>query len=124
MLSNALFAYGTLMSGQVRHHLLNSANVVSIEPAHVQGTLVHLGGYPGLLLSSDDSAAVAGELITMRTLSEQLLEMLDREEGDEYRREKVTVQRHGCATVTAWTYVFVGDASGRPLIASGDWRGA
>jgi gamma-glutamylcyclotransferase (GGCT)/AIG2-like uncharacterized protein YtfP len=63
-MSASLFVYGTLMRGQVAHHLVADARLV--EPALLVGAelVVLPEGYPALFETDAPSACVHGELLT------------------------------------------------------------
>ena len=118
---NHLFAYGTFMKDQPRHHLLERARVTSITPASVSGELVNLGEYPGLRLSAYAKTRVMGELIEFEAL-DTLIDELDQVEGPEFRRELVNVALPNGGNHFAWTYVLASNTGNLPVIQSGDWR--
>jgi len=116
-----LFAYGTLMKGEARHHLLEPARITSIVAASISGELVNLGEYPGLRLSPYIKTRVCGELIELEALDD-IMEKLDAEEGPQFRREMVNVTAENGRTQFAWTYVLASNAPSLPVIESGDWH--
>ncbi len=126
---NAVFTYGTLMSGQARHDLLASKVRRAHGPAHVSGAaLIHIDWYPGLILS--DGGLVHGELYEVNDVAATLGELdayedfagYGRQESL-YRRSLITVVTEG-GTTLAWTYVFLGDATGFRPIPTGRWPDA
>lgn len=123
---NRLFAYGTLMRGQPSHRLVADRLGARREPASLaSATLVRIDWYPGLVLGSE--GMVHGELFELDDV-EATFQRLDPYEdftgyGDErslYLRAIVRV-RTSKTDAPAWTYVFRGDTSGLPTIASGRW---
>jgi gamma-glutamylcyclotransferase (GGCT)/AIG2-like uncharacterized protein YtfP len=120
-----LFAYGTLMEGFARHPLLGPA--VLEGPGRLRGSLLDLGGYPGVVL--DDGGWVQGELYRVPDLAARLAR-LDRAEGYDpahqagslYLRRRVVVHVVDGPPRDAWLYVYNGPAGGGPRIPSGDWR--
>jgi gamma-glutamylcyclotransferase (GGCT)/AIG2-like uncharacterized protein YtfP len=118
---NHLFAYGTLMRGESRHHLLAPGGMKSILPASVSGELIDFGEHPGLRLSSYAKTRVTGELIEFEALDE-IIGKIDEEEGPEFRREIVNVSRDDDRNCFAWTYVLASDDESGRVIESGDWR--
>ena len=120
-----LFAYGTLMAGFVRHRLLGPAALEA--PGRVRGSLLDLGGYPGVVL--DDGGWVQGELYRVPDLAARLAR-LDRAEGYDPADQagSLYLRRRGVVHVAdgpprdAWLYVYNGPAGGGPRISSGDWR--
>lgn len=125
----ALFVYGTLMRGECRHAAIRDAGVQTALLAQSPGTLVDLGGYPGLFRGAPDATEVEGEFIAPDRLDE-LLPRLDRIEGFRgfgvsgslYRRTIVDVHVGDGRIREAWTYALVDPSPSAPRIASGCWR--
>jgi gamma-glutamylcyclotransferase (GGCT)/AIG2-like uncharacterized protein YtfP len=126
---NSVFAYGTLMRGERSHDLVALRLQTTHNPARVSGaSLVRIDWYPGLVLSAE--GVVHGELFELDDVGAALDELDSYEDFDGYRngdslyrRSLVRAHTNGGA-VLAWTYVFLGDADGLPVIASGRWSGA
>ena len=119
---NRLFVYGTLMQGEVRHHLLLAGGIQSISPASIAGELLDFGEYPGLQLSTGTKGRVAGELVEFESL-DKIIAALDEEEGPDFRRELVNVTLPNGRGRFAWTYVLAAEAGrGGNAISSGNWR--
>jgi gamma-glutamylcyclotransferase (GGCT)/AIG2-like uncharacterized protein YtfP len=87
----------------------------------VRGVLYHLGKYPGLILSNT-AGWVYGEVY--RLTDEQLLIELDEYEGSSFERVTVDALLDSGATEQCWVYIYRGDVSGHPVIASGDYQAA
>jgi gamma-glutamylcyclotransferase (GGCT)/AIG2-like uncharacterized protein YtfP len=127
--ANWVFAYGTLMRGERSHDLVALRLRSTDNPARVSGAaLIRIDWYPGLVLSAE--GVVHGELFELDDVGAALDELDPYEDfgGYEdadslYRRSLVRAHTNGGA-VLAWTYVFLGDADGLPVIASGRWSGA
>ena len=117
---NALFAYGTLMTGESRHQMLERARIKSVRAASISGELLDMGEHPGLRLSSYSGHRVQGELIEFEEL-DTILPELDAEEGPEFRREIVNVTVES-GNHFAWVYVLAGNNKNLKAIDSGDWR--
>jgi len=126
---STIFAYGTLMRGERSHDLLAPRVRRSLGEAQVRGaSLVHIGWYPGLVLSEQGS--VHGEVYELDAI-DTALQDLDRYEDFEgyesgrslYRRSLMTVVTSSGPQL-AWTYVYLGDASGLQRIPSGRWSAA
>ena len=118
---NWVFAYGTLMKGQSRHHLLEPAEIKSVLPASLAGELLDFGEYPALRLMSSGNSRVRGELIELGAL-DKVLEQIDEEEGPQFRREIVNATADSGETQFAWVYVIASEKSDAPPIRSGSWR--
>lgn len=122
-----LFVYGSLLSNipsSMSKFLRRRATLIG--KASTPGALYDLGMYPGFVAGGDEE--VKGELYHLNPESEeQTLEMLDAYESvtgepeDEYARVEVPVRVSGGGLFKAETYVFVGDAEGKPAIPRGDY---
>jgi gamma-glutamylcyclotransferase (GGCT)/AIG2-like uncharacterized protein YtfP len=124
-----LFVYGTLLPGEERHPVLGRHGASTGEAASVQGTLLDLGAYPGLIVEGA-TTRVRGEVYDVPD-SERFFVELDGIEmfngfgvsGSTYRRALVRADRPGRASTLAWTYLYGGRRAGIRVIDSGDWRG-
>jgi gamma-glutamylcyclotransferase (GGCT)/AIG2-like uncharacterized protein YtfP len=119
-----MFVYGTLMTGEPRHHLLEAGGIRSITPASISGELLDMGEYPALRLSSHTNRRVYGELIEFEAL-DKVIDRVDEEEGPAFRREFVNVTLDNGTSHFALTYVLASDAglTHARHIESGRWRG-
>ena len=131
-MTHKLFVYGTLMPrardrmGQ-RARACLSASGVWRGTASLKGVLYDLGGYPGLVESMDEAAAVTGALIELAE-PRQVFPWLDRYEGVDPRRpgmadyRRVTRDVQGLmGLVKAWVYICPQVPHGARPIAGGDW---
>lgn len=109
-----VFVYGTLLRGEVNHHLLAGARWLGAHRTQPCFTMYLLGAYPGV--SRGGGTAVSGEVFR---LSGAGLRRLDRLE--EFPR---LYDRHLITTAfgRAWIYLYRGDTRDRPRIRGGDWR--
>jgi gamma-glutamylcyclotransferase (GGCT)/AIG2-like uncharacterized protein YtfP len=116
-----LFVYGTLRSRAPMHGLL-AGEVDSLGPARVCARLLDLGAFPGLVAALAADEWVHGELYRIHPgLADEVLERLDRYEGDFFvRAEEITVDESG-SEVRALLYRYVGDTSGARHVVAGDW---
>ncbi len=123
-----VFAYGTLMRGEVRHAPAVRAGLVSARSARARGRLHDLGAYPGMVL--EGSRDVQGELLSFADPA-VALRVLDRIEearphcapGGPYRRTILTVRDAEGQERRAWAYVMErARVASAPVIASGSWR--
>ncbi len=126
---DAIFAYGTLMSGQRGHDLLAPRVRRACGPAHVAGaSLVRIDWYPGLVLRAD--GAVHGEVYELEQVTATLEELDSYEDFEGYGRESSLYRRSLVRAFTkggpvlAWTYVYLGDFEAFRLIPSGRWADA
>jgi gamma-glutamylcyclotransferase (GGCT)/AIG2-like uncharacterized protein YtfP len=125
----AIFAYGTLMSGERGHDMLAPRVRRAHGSAHVVGaSLIHIDWYPGLVLS--DGGSVHGELYELDDVAATLAQFDSYEDfsgydGEDslYRRSLVSAVTTG-GSILAWTYIYLGDADAFPLIPSGRWASA
>ncbi|HXL56061.1 MAG TPA: gamma-glutamylcyclotransferase family protein [Chitinophagaceae bacterium] len=125
-----IFVYGSLRKGF--HH--PAYNYISryfsfVSNARVKGVLSDMGDYPAAAPVTGESFII-GELYTIKNEEEFLwaIEQLDDyeglhvEEGEKplFRREITDVYISENKKTQAWVYWFNGDATGKPVIASGD----
>jgi gamma-glutamylcyclotransferase (GGCT)/AIG2-like uncharacterized protein YtfP len=115
--------YGTLRKGvdnELARYLASVAH--RLGDGRVCGRLYHLGSYPGMKLSGDESDQVFGDLYELPD-AEAVLPVLDDYErcGEEYERRVITVSLSDGTTTEAWIYVYLGDVSNKPRIVSGDY---
>ena len=115
-----VFVYGTLMSGEGNHRLLDHNGARLLGPAVTAPSfdLVSLGGFPAMF--ADGDTAIAGELYEVDAAT---LEDLDRLEGHPrfYRRQRIALADG--ARVEAYVLPRDSFAAERATpIASGDWR--
>ena len=112
-----VFAYGTLMRGYERHRLLEPS-CTFLGSGRVRGRLVKLRGYPGLV---EGRGSVLGEVY--RLDDPELLPVLDREEGYNFERRRITVTLTRGRRARAWVYRYRGSQLRAVLIPDGA-RGA
>lgn len=124
-----LFVYGSLRSGfRTAAYEYISRYFDLVGEARVKGKLFDMGSYPAGTPSRDNSF-ITGELYRAKNPDEfsWAIGQLDDYEGvnaeaDEmqlYRRELTEVYINNSVT-HAWIYWYMGDVSGKALIASGD----
>jgi gamma-glutamylaminecyclotransferase len=112
-----VFVYGSLLSGEPNHRILASARCVGETHTERRFALHDLGAYPAMVAGG--AHAVVGEVyeVDARTLAS-----LDALEGHPrfYRRTTIELADGSSAE----TYLLApAQVEGRPLIASGNWRG-
>jgi gamma-glutamylcyclotransferase (GGCT)/AIG2-like uncharacterized protein YtfP len=120
-----LFVYGSLRSdlGDLRPiqskaaYTLLVGKAVSEGPASVAGRLYAPAWYPGYV--PDVSGQVRGEVWAVEDPG--VLSQLDVFEGEPYVRDRCEAWLEDGRQVTAWTYRYVADIAGVPLIPSGDY---
>lgn len=125
-----LFVYGTLLE-EVGHpcHSILAERAEFVAQATCQGTLYHLGEYPGVQISPGRSEVVHGALYRL-TDPERTLIKLDAYESHYphnptaslFRREAVEVFQANAGPLTAWVYLYNRSVAGKPRIRSGDYR--
>jgi gamma-glutamylcyclotransferase (GGCT)/AIG2-like uncharacterized protein YtfP len=95
-----VFVYGTLVPGG-RYYDVVDRFVGAHRPATVRGHLYDTGqGYPAATFA-DDAPELRGVVLTL-TDAEAALAHLDRFEGDEYRRVRVTTSDGRVAVAYEW----------------------
>lgn len=124
-----LFVYGSLRSGfQHPAHEYISKHFMLVSEAKVKGRLYDLGDYPAAMPTSEDFF-ITGELYELKKAGEfewaiaQLddYEGLNPEEGEApLFTRKLTEVFYDSQSTEAWMYWYNHDASGQPLIPSGD----
>jgi gamma-glutamylcyclotransferase (GGCT)/AIG2-like uncharacterized protein YtfP len=123
-----VFVYGTLMQGEFRSHTLAQHASKPPQIGEVNGTLYHLGDYPGMLPSMNGQ--VHGEIYELDDVFHGL-QSLDRVEGfygfgasdSLFKRTIVKVNVDG-GYVWAWTYIYGESIDESLKIPSGRWRTA
>ncbi len=124
-----LFVYGSLRSGfrsPVYEYI--SRFFTFVGDAKAKGKLYDLGDYPAAIPVSEDYF-ILGELYTIKNEQEfsWAMAQLDDYEGVNveaneerlYQRKITDVFINDLAT-PAWVYWYIGDVTGKPVIASGD----
>jgi len=126
---SAIFAYGTLMSGERSHDMLATRVRRSHGSAHVVGaSLIHIDWYPGLVLS--DGGSVHGEVYELDDVAATLEQFDSYEDFSGYEGADSLYRRSLVSAITtsgsilAWTYIYLGDVAAFPLIPSGRWTSA
>jgi gamma-glutamylcyclotransferase (GGCT)/AIG2-like uncharacterized protein YtfP len=126
---SAIFAYGTLMRGERSHELISQRVRNAHGPAAVSGaSMVRIDWYPGMIL--DDGGIVHGEVYELDDVAAALADLDSYEDfsgydstDSLYRRSLVRAVANGASRL-AWTYVYLGDRAGFPVLPSGRWTGA
>lgn len=119
---NKIFVYGTLLSGEVRHSLIQELTDGIFTPGIALGELLNFGAWPGMI-SGD--GVVIGELYTLTDV-DQALDVLDVIECVSiglFRREVVDILSDD-GVDEAWVYFF-NDTDMEKLgkiIESSNWR--
>jgi gamma-glutamylcyclotransferase (GGCT)/AIG2-like uncharacterized protein YtfP len=117
-----IFVYGTLRRAAPMHALLRGAPFVA--GAHLQARLWDLGAFPGVTDSKSGRDRVTGELFRLpaaETERADLLDSLDRYEGDAFERAVREVTAGDGTRHRAYVYLFAGRTRGARRIASGDY---
>lgn len=113
-MQHQVFVYGTLLRGEVNHHLLTGAGFLGPHRTAPCFTLYLLGAYPGAVPAG--GTAITGEVYRVDRAG---LARLDRLE--EYPR---LYDRRAIPTPwgRAWVYLYRGPVRDCPVLAGGDWR--
>ena len=120
---SVVFVYGLLMQGHELHHHLEGGRFVG--EGRVDGALVSLGRYPGLI---EGSGSVRGELYRFADLP-SVLDVLDDIEEFEptdpsrslYLRIATTAHTQE-GDIEVWVYRYNGPMDAAVPISSGDWN--
>jgi gamma-glutamylaminecyclotransferase len=113
-MQHQVFVYGTLLRGEVNHHLLAGAEFLGPCRTEPCFTLYLLGAYPGAVQAG--GTAIMGEVYGVDKAG---LARLDRLE--EYPR---LYDRRPIPTPwgRAWVYLYRGSVRDCPVLPGGDWR--
>lgn len=117
-----LFVYGTLKSGfrnRFARCLRREAKLLG--PARTQGRLYRVRWYPGMRPARSPEEVVTGELYRLRHPA-KTLEVLDRYEGECYRRELHFAIRDTGRPVRAWVYIYRFALPEHRALPSGKWK--
>jgi gamma-glutamylaminecyclotransferase len=111
-----VFTYGTLLKGEVNHHLLAEARFVAEARTEPCFDLFDLGAFPAM--SAGGETAVLGEVYAV---DDATLTRLDHLEGHPKLYQRTRIRLDGGQEVQ--TYLMArARMHGRAPIASGDWR--
>ena len=114
MMDHQVFVYGTLLHGEVNHHLLAGARFLGPHRTAPCYCLLRLGAYPGAVRAGGDT--ILGEVFQVNTAGLRRLDRLE-EYPDLYDRQLIPTP-YG----RAWIYLYRGPRADRPVIKGGDWR--
>jgi gamma-glutamylcyclotransferase (GGCT)/AIG2-like uncharacterized protein YtfP len=109
-----VFVYGTLLRGDVNHHLLAGAQYLGPHRTAPCFALYLLGAYPGAVRGG--TCAIVGEVYAVDHAG---LRRLDRLEDYPRLYDR---QLLGSPYGRAWIYLYRGSVQDRPMIRGGDWR--
>ena len=112
-----LFVYGTLKRGGCRHGPLVSQTYRGEARTRPLYALFDLGDHPGLVRDEGAAQVVHGELYVVER---RLLAWLDEEEGAPEQYVLAPVELEGVAG-PAWSYHYLQEVRGRPLVGAGVW---
>ncbi|MCG6940732.1 MAG: gamma-glutamylcyclotransferase [Thiohalocapsa sp.] len=113
-MEHRVFVYGTLLRGEVNHHLLTDARFLGAHRTEPRFTLLVLGAYPGLIAGGE--TPVHGEVYAVDAAGLRRLDQLE-----DYPRlydRRLIATDHG----SAWVYLYRGPRRDRVRLAHGDWR--
>ncbi len=127
LLTNALFAYGTLMRGESRFDSLKEYQIECALLSAVFGRLVNLGSFPGMLPCEDRNSMVYGDFIKLGDFRSGIgrLDAIEGfrgygQSGSLYSRRLSVVDMGDGRRRLAWTYIYQGYYG--DVIPSGCWR--
>ena len=109
-----VFVYGTLLRGEVNHHLLRGARFLGAHRTAPCFTLFLLGAYPGAVRAG--GTALAGEVYRLGTSALARLDQLEEYPSLYARRSLPTPYGR------AWVYLYRGRLRDRAVLPGGDWR--
>jgi gamma-glutamylaminecyclotransferase len=109
-----VFVYGTLLRGEVNHHLLRGAEWLGPHRTAPCFTLLRVGAYPGAVRGG--GSAIQGEVFRVDTAGLHRLDQLE-EYPRLYDRQLIPT-----AYGRAWCYLYRGRRRDRRVIQGGDWR--
>jgi len=108
-----LAVYGTLMPGASAWSMLRPLVVTDEGECLLPGTVYDTGrGYPAFRLG--DGPGTPARLVRLRE-PEAALPVLDRYEGPEYERTRITL----AGGTVCWVYVWIAPLSGMPVLPDG-----
>lgn len=117
-----VFVYGTLRAGDDNDITRQTPAPEFIGPAQIQGTMYHLGAYPGLVLSG--AAPVVGEVYAISPALEQVLdgiEMIYPVPTGEYFKRTLPVQVADKVLECIVYEINPDYTQGKPVLLGGDW---
>lgn len=124
-----LFVYGSLRRAAA-HPMHRQLRLYCsyVGPAHLQGRLYEISGYPGALQSSQQADVIIGELYRVNH-AEPLFAVLDHYEEcsptfplpHAYQRRAVSIWLADNRRESAWAYLYQADTSALTRIDSGDY---
>lgn len=97
-----LFVYGTLRNDynlKLKNQIAKDLQYVG--KAKVEASLYDLGRYPGAI--KDNKNEVVGDVFLIND-AERVFKILDRYEGDEFKRKRNKIQLRSGKPMTAWIY--------------------
>jgi gamma-glutamylcyclotransferase (GGCT)/AIG2-like uncharacterized protein YtfP len=120
------FVYGTLRQGDDNDITRLAPAPEFIGPAAIQGTMFHLGGYPGVTLGVGlgGTGQIVGEVYAVSSELEKKLDAIESEypaQTDEYVKREIEVNVQGQTRLCHVYEINPAYTQGKPIIASGDW---
>ncbi|WP_295393346.1 gamma-glutamylcyclotransferase [uncultured Thiodictyon sp.] len=113
-MQHQVFVYGTLLRGEVNHHLLAGAQFLGDHRTAPCFSLVLLGAYPGAVQTG--MTALVGEVFALNTGGLRRLDRLEEYPKLYTRRQLPTPYGR------AWVYLYRGQRGDRARLPGGDWR--
>jgi gamma-glutamylaminecyclotransferase len=112
-----IVVYGSLRRGFGNHRLLEDSDFIGRVTTRPEYTMLHLGGFPGLV--SGGETTIVCELYSV---DDDTLRDLDRLEGHPsfYTRTPIEVLDESGNTIEAEIYLLARNRN-YPVVASGDW---
>lgn len=99
-----LFVYGTLHNDyDLKLKSRISKDMEYIGEAKVDAALYDLGKYPGAIKEKNNISEVVGDVFLINN-SDRIFKILDKYEGEEFRRRKDQVKLKSGEVLNAWVY--------------------
>ncbi len=115
-----LFVYGTLRNGyDLKLKDRVSKELEYIGKAKVDASLYDLGKYPGAI-KGERSGEVVGDVFLINN-AQKVFKVLDKYEGEEFKREKEQVKLRSGKSVDAWVYWYNQNPEGKQKIKHKDY---
>jgi len=108
--STLVFVYGTLKRGGENHGWISPQRFVAAARTRPLYRMYDLGGYPGLIRSSD-GLAIEGEIWEVDEDGLVQLDVLEDTAGGEYERAKIELEDSAGLAVEG--YIYLHDVDGR-----------
>lgn len=125
-----VFVYGTLLKNEPNYRNFLNGKEPIVSDGEIQGRMVSLGGFPGVIGIDEADSIVYGEVYRVTSRELASLDRLEGYHGDHhdwnlYNRVKCSVHVENDTIYDVWTYEFnrgLDDVSRYEAIPHGSWR--